>query len=214
MTTDIRRRGGRHLQETKTESHGQSNLLGLLKLKLPDLANGKKQDDKVGEEGRCGVGDPRADLVNATAWEMRIPELLHGDADEYKEKRDAHDPRHHESSHNPCRGFEVRDAEDAVVHEQHGKLRPAQVEGVENLGHDEPFRHADDIFRVDEVGVDAHPVGIHGEDESHYREVPALAWCLLVSGVGEDQKGCAYVWYREVVHTMEKRIIQSSHHSF
>lgn len=94
--------GGWNLQEAKTECDGQPNLLGFPKAKLPNLVYGKTQDDEVGENGRCRVGNPCADLVDATARNVGVPELLYWNAYEYEEECDADDPRHHEGPNDPC----------------------------------------------------------------------------------------------------------------
>ena len=172
--------GAWNLQETKAESDGQSNLLSLSEVKLPNLVHGKAQDDDVGEDGRGRVGNPCSDLVDAMSRELWYPKLLDWDADAHKEYANADDPGHHEGPNGPCHDLEVRYPEYPVVHKQQGELRPAQVEGIEDLRHDEPFRDADDVFRVEEVGVDAHSLGVHGEDESHHNKVPSLRFLLVV----------------------------------
>lgn len=108
-----------------------------------------------------------------------VPQLLDRDADEYEEKGDTDDPSHHECTHYVRHLLEVRDAKDAVVHHEETKLGPAEVEGIQNLSHNQPLRHHDNISRVEQVGVDAHTRRVHGEDETNDSQVPALIRELL-----------------------------------
>ena len=64
--------------------------------------------------------------------------------------------------------------EDAVVHEQDAQLGPHEVEGVQNLGHDEKLGHADDVVERDFVCVDAHARRVHGKNETHDKVIPEL----------------------------------------
>lgn len=145
-----------------------------MQTQAPNLRQRHKQDDDVGKNSRSSVRNPCADLVDAAPWQMGIPQLLHGDADEDEEKSDADDPGHDEGPDDPSQLLEIGEAEDPVVHQQQAQFGPSEVECVEDLGHDQPFRHHDNVCWVNQVGVDAHAAGMHGKDEAHNGKIPDL----------------------------------------
>lgn len=145
--------GGKGIQETETKCNGQAHFLGRPQLQFPDLRHRQEQDDQVGGDSGGRVGDPRGDLVDAVAGQLRVPEFLDRDADEDEEEGDGDDPADDEGSDAVGPALEVGEVEDAVVHEEDADLGPDEVEDVEDLRDDEEFGDEDDVVGVDCVGV-------------------------------------------------------------
>lgn len=117
-TLDLDSKGQDNIQKSKTKCKCQSYLLRLPKLQLPHLWNGENQSRKISHNGRGSICNPRSNLIDAVTRQVRIPQLLHRDADEDEKKRDANDPCDHEGTNPIGKSLEVRKAEDSVIHHQ------------------------------------------------------------------------------------------------
>lgn len=143
-----------------------------MQLQLPHLRKRQQQDEKIGEDSRGRVGDPGCDLVDASARDVGIPELLDRYADKDEEEGDTNDPSENKGDDEPRHLLEEWDVEDAVVHQHQTELGPAQIPGVENLCHDEVLGHQHDVVDADLVCVESHAHRVHREDEANNNEVP------------------------------------------
>ena len=169
------------LQGSQAKRSRDTDLLSFCQCEAPNRWDGHDEDDKIRKDrGRC-VCNPGRDLVDAFAGDIRVPHLLDGHADEDEDERDGHHPDHHKRPDYPCHLLEVGQSEDAIVHQEDANFRPAEVECVQDLGHDQPFGHHHNVRRIKEVCVDAHATRMHGEDEADDGEVPGLRFVSFVS---------------------------------
>lgn len=122
-------------------------------------------------------------MIDAVTRQSRIPELLDGNANEDEQEGDADNPGPHKGADEPRHALEEGNSKDAVVHEQDAQLGPAEVPGVEDLGDDEPFRHHDNVWRINFIGVNAHAVNVHGKNKTNNRQIP----CLFILQIRENE---------------------------
>lgn len=85
------------------------------------------------------------------AWELRVPQFLHGHADEDEEEGHADDPGDDEDGDGVGPALEVGEVEDAVVEEEDAELGPDQVECVEDLCDDQELGDQDDVIRMESI---------------------------------------------------------------
>lgn len=90
-------------EESHSEDDDQGDALYEADLKFPDSRKGEDQDGKVGENCRCRVRTPSADLVYAMTWEIHVPHLLDRYTEENKDKDNRDDPGDNEGT-NDIRG--------------------------------------------------------------------------------------------------------------
>jgi hypothetical protein len=162
------------LQGSQAKRSRDTDFLSFRQCEAPNRWDGHDEDDKIREDRGCCVCNPCRDLIDAFAGNIGVPHLLDRHADEDEDEGDGDNPDHHKRSDSPCHLLEVGQSEDAVVHQKNADLRPAEVERVQDLCHDEPFGHHHDVCWIKEVCVDTHATHMHGEDKAHDREVPSL----------------------------------------
>jgi hypothetical protein len=99
------------------------------------------------------------------AGQLRIPEFLDRNADKNKEEGDAEDPKNNKNADDVGPSFEIWETEDAVIHQKKTKLRPDQIEDIEDLGNKKELGHQDDVAKWNGVCVKTHTAPNH----SHYK---------------------------------------------
>lgn len=161
-----------NLQTTESKSHRKRHLLSSPKLQFPNLRYGQKQDDQIGNDSRGSIGNPSPNLINTPPGQISIPQLLHWYANEDEQKRDGKPPHHAKCPDDLCPALEIREIEDAVVHQEEGDLGPDEIPCVEDFGDQEELGHEDDVGGRDDGGVFAHSCPNHPENESYYNQVP------------------------------------------
>lgn len=116
------------LQEALCKDQCQCDHLHSAHGHLQDLRERQEYDDQVGQNGRHRVCNPPANQVDAVSGKAWLPQLLHRGASEDEEKCADGAPKNHESAdRDQTRLFKPRQIEDAVVHEEEGHLRQADI---------------------------------------------------------------------------------------
>lgn len=106
--------------------------------------------------------------------QLRIPQFLDRNADKYKQKGDADDPKNNKSADDVGPSLEKWEMEDAIIHQKKTDLCPDQIEGVKDLGNKKKFGHQDDVVWWNSICVKSHTAPKHPEYESDDHYIPCL----------------------------------------
>ena len=94
-----------------------------LRVEMPDLSQGKYEDDDICCDIRYGVADEKMLSVYAFRFGKQfIPETVDGVAGEDGDQDDCNPPCNDYSLHNVCGELELGDGEDPAVEGEHGEF--------------------------------------------------------------------------------------------